>query len=331
MTKKSRLLIAAAALLIAVIVMGGCASLFGNKKVVTVDVFWDTSLLQNVTRLTDDGLLKRWPKVSPDGIKMLYNEQNTKGQWNIILLRDVTVPAKTPLISSSDNAWNPAWYANSNNFVYVSTERGDNRIIRSAIAGGGRTYITRNPVGRLDDRPSVRGEAILFDTDTGGKRQIVSMKDNGTEITFLGDGYTPSWHPTQPKFLFVRDGKIYEMDLASIQATELYADSNPNLYCDMPSYSPDGQYILFQKRTDLRTTGTATQKVGGAWARTFAVTGGVERWQIFTMKADGTNLSAVTLGEVDSYHPSWDVNGFMYFVSNASGKTEVYRARVNLN
>jgi TolB protein len=329
MTKKGRLITSVAAVFLAVVVTGGCSSLFGGKKVVTVDVFWDTSLLQNVTRLTDDGLVKRWPKVSPDGTKMLYNEQAANGQWNVVLLRDVTVPAKTPLING--DASNPSWYGNSNNFVYVATERGDNRIIRSAIAGAGRTYVTRNPVGRLDDRPSVRGEAILFDTDTGGKRQIVSMKDNGTEITFLGDGSTPSWHPKEPKFLFIRDHKIYEMDLMSIQVTELYGDSNPNLWCDMPSYSPDGRYILFQKIAEQRVTGRANTRVGGILSKTMSVTGAIDRWQIFTMRADGTSLSAVTLSDVNSQYPSWDANGFMYFVSSASGKPEIYRARINLN
>jgi len=307
------------------VMVGGCGS-FG-KKVTTVDVFWDTSLLQNVTRITDDGLQKFYPRVSSNGKMMLYSELSSKEQYNIILLRDVTVPAKTPLVSG--DAYSPAWYGNNNNYVFVISEKGDNRIVRSAITGAGRTYVTRNPVGRFDSRPSVRGEEILFDTDTGGKRQIVSMKDNGTEITFLGDGEAPSWHPTLLKFLFVRDGDIYEMDMASIQVTQLFSD--PNYKCAFPSYSANGQYILFQKGTEQKTTGTVTKKIGGILSKSKSITATSNRWQIFVMKADGTNLSTVTVGDVDSYHPSWDINGFIYFVSNASGKHEIYRARINLN
>jgi TolB protein len=303
----------------------GCGS-FG-KKATTVDVFWDTSLLQNVTRVTDDGLQKFFPRVSPDGKMMLYGELSNKSQYNIILLRNVSIPAKTPLVSG--DAYVPSWYDNNNNFAFVLRERGDNRIVRSAITGAGRTYVTRNPVGRLDSNPTIRGDVILFDTDTSGKRQIVSMKDNGTEITFLGDGISPSWHPTLPKFLFIRDGDVYEMDMSSIQVTQLFSD--PNYNCAYPSYSANGQYILFQKGTEQKITGKITERVGGLLSRTRSATATVDKWQIFVMKADGTNLSTVTVGNVDSYHPCWDVNGYIYFVSNASGKYEIYRARINLN
>jgi hypothetical protein len=37
------------------------------------------------------------------------------------------------------------------------------------------------------------------------------------------------------------------------------------------------------------------------------------------------------MGDVDAYCPSWDVDNFVYFISNASGKSEIYRAKINLN
>lgn len=319
--------VVAAFMSLAIIALGGCSSLFGKKQA-TVDVFWDTSLLLNVTRLTDDGLTKNWARVSPDGTKMLYCELSKSSQWNIILLRDVRVPAKTPLVT--DSAYSPAWYNNNNNYLYVTPESGNSRIIRSAISGAGKTYVTRNSVGKNDDRPSIRGEVILFDTETNnGTRQIVSMKDNGTEITILGDGHSPSWHPKEAKFVFIREDNLYEMDMASLQVTELFSD--PKYKCASPSYSSDGQYILFQKGAEQKITGSAVSKIGGVFDKITGVSGTRDRWQIFIIKVDGTSLSPITMGNVDSSSPSWDVNNFVYFISNASGKSEVYRARVNLN
>jgi uncharacterized protein YceK len=118
--KKKRQLFSVAMVLIslAVLMLGGCGSLF-EKKVKTVDVFWDTSLMQNVTRITDDGLDKAWAKISPDGLKMLYCEiPKNDSQYKIMLLRDVTVPAKTPLIN--DSSFAPAWYGNNTNFLYIA-------------------------------------------------------------------------------------------------------------------------------------------------------------------------------------------------------------------
>ena len=304
-----------------VALLGSCA---GTPK--RVDMFWDSAILQNVTRLTDDGHVKFMPRVSPDGRMMLYSEARGS-QWNIVLFRDVNVPAKTQLVNGI--AFNPAWYANNNNFVYASLESGSYRLIRSAITGGGRTYITRNPVGRNDNMPSVRGEVILFQTETASQVwQIATMKDNGTEITFLGDGYHPSWHPSLPKFVFIRQGNVMEMDLASLQVTEIYND--PLFNSAYPSYSADGQYILFQKGAERKVTGTATTFFGNIATQTRRVTGTTINWQIFIMNANGTNLSTVTLDAVDAYHPSMDRNGFIYFISNASGKPEIYRARVSL-
>jgi hypothetical protein len=37
--------------------------------------------------------------------------------------------------------------------------------------------------GDSDANPSIKGNTILCDTLVSGRRQLVSMKDNGTEIT----------------------------------------------------------------------------------------------------------------------------------------------------
>jgi TolB protein len=308
------------------IIMIGCET----PPPTRVDTFWDTSLLQNVVRITDDTLVKSWARISPDGKMLLYcetsrmitraNYAGVYNYWNIMLLRDVNVPAKTPVLP--DYAYAPSWYENGSAFLYSVNERGGSRIVRSAVAGGGRTYISRYPIGGGDSGPAIRGDTILCDTEINGRRQIISMKDNGMDITVLGDGHSPFWHPNPRvnKYLFIRNGDVFEMDLGNLhQATQIFGDLSYN--CEMPSYSPDGQYIIFQKGAVLKRGARAPQGAAGQQAR----------WQIFIVKADGTGLSALTVADVDSYSPSWDVNNFIYFVSNASGNTEIYRARISFN
>ncbi|MDR1301674.1 MAG: hypothetical protein LBK43_04290, partial [Treponema sp.] len=81
------------------------------------------------------------------------------------------------------------------------------------------------------------------------------------------------------------------------------------------------QYILFQKGAEAKVTGTQGKK---------AVIKRNSKWQIYYMKADGTGLSPLTGGNVNATSPSWDKNNNVYFVSDANGKNEVYRARINI-
>jgi Tol biopolymer transport system component len=201
-------------LVLSAMMQGGCASSSRSAGAPTVvDVFWDTYLFTNVTRLSEDREVKSWARVSPDGTKMLYceeNKQSRNAQRNIMLLRDVSVPAKTMLISDTD-AYAPSWYENSTNYLFVAMEGKVGRIVRSAITGGGKTYINRNPIGTADTNPSIRNGVILCDTVISGRRQLISMRDNRLEV--------------------------------NKQVTQLFSEIGSRR--DLPSYSSDGKYIIF--------------------------------------------------------------------------------------
>jgi TolB protein len=319
---------AMALVILAGFLAAGCAG-FGAKKTGEEVTFWDPALLSNVSRITNDGLFKDWATISPDGTKLIYCERKTSnGLWDIVLLRDVNSPAKTALIK---DGFAPAWYENSSAFIYGLFERGSYKLIRSAISGGGKTYVTRNTSGSGEVWAGVRDGIVICNTwsTEPDQRQLVSMRDNGVDYTMLGMGYSPSWHPFENKFLFVQQNNIYEMDVESTQVSELYND--PDGYaCAYPKYSGDGQYILFQKDTEVKVTGTQGTNVFGKLFNKVAVIGKSSKWQIYYMKADGTNLSPLTSGNVNAYCPSWDKNNNVYFISDANGKNEVYRARVNI-
>ena len=322
----------------AVIGLAGCGTLgeLFSKKTTSSDViFWDSSVMTNVTKVTDDGLSKQWARISPDGSKLLYCESNRTisrsdsyyhQNWDIVLLRNPAVPSKTALVNGYALA--PGWSDNNTNYFYIAYEDGNTRIIRSSASGGGKTYVTRTPIGSNDNRPDNREGIIICDTWMNGRRQLVSLRENGTEITFLGDGEQPSWHPKENKIVFIRNVSssnelkaVYEMDLSSAQVTEIYRDPN-NYNCRGPSYSADGRYILFQKGAEVRTTGSSKNN-----NETIVISR--NKWQIFIMNADGSGLTTLTSGNVDAFSPSMDVNGWLYFIAD-TGKTEIFRSRVSL-
>ena len=200
-----------------------------------VQISYDKSVLQNVSKVTDDGTAKTDIAVSPDGNQLLYVEIDKSVNSYITnmkvsddfyyyssqmyLLRDISRPSKTPL-GLTFSYW-PAWNKNGKEFVFASLENNQFKLVRANIEGGRKTYITRTPIGSEDIRPDIKDNIILCQTKINGKNQIVTLNYDGTEITLICEGYSPSWHPRENKFVFIRDGGIFEMDLDLNQATEI--------------------------------------------------------------------------------------------------------------
>jgi len=313
--------------IVVLIILGlACAS---SPKTADDELVWDEGLTIGVTRITDDGVVKDTLRVSPDGTKLLYAEATKKDSdgywaWNIVYLRDANNPAKTPLIN--DFAFAPSWYEDNIRFLYVSYENRAGRVVRSSTAGGGKTYITRMPIGDSDNSPIVRNGLIVLSTWMNEKWQLVTVKENGTEPTFVGDGRWPSWHPTENKVVFIREGKIYEMDIdQGYQVTMLYSDDNFDCY--QPSYSPDGKKILFAKgaltRVNLTSKKTSKKNENNATLEE------LERTHIFVMEADGSNLSPISSGKANVSSPSWGRNGEIFCMVSISNKPkEIYKLRL---
>ena len=325
------------------------------KAVEEATITFDSSTLQGVSKITDDRLRKDKLSISPDGSKLLYCESEVQDlsvglyteDFKIVLIRNIGSGTKTPLIT--DSSFYPAWFDDNATFVYVSFESGATKLVKTGISGGGKTYITRNPVGddkNKDVNPSVHGQTILIDTIINDKRQIVSLNASGTDVTIICEGRSASWHPSGKKFVFIRDvpnpdqktggkrGAVYEMDIGTYQATELYVDRE-NKDCSSPSYSPDGEYILFNRGSDVQirtnTEGRVYDKKGNVinTSRT-TVRGEVAKWHLFYMNSGGGPVSQITSGDVNVFSPVWGSNNNIYFISNAGGATEIWRARINL-
>jgi Tol biopolymer transport system component len=348
------------------VVFSSCAGLSDKKDTADVTITIASSTLQNVVRVTDNKFRKNAVQVSPDGAKLLYCEANETDpnkllyldDFRIMLLRDVNVSAKTPLVT--EPSYSPVWFDDNIGYAYVAYEGSGSKLVKSNVTGGGKTYITRTSAGIGDANPNVKGDRILCDTLVGEgenqKRQLVSMRANGTEITILGEGEQPSWHPSGTKFLFVRRSEeqrgkstffprsIYEMDIATNQVTQIYTavideERGFTEVCSQPSYSPDGQYILFSKGGDVFLA--TVEKKGGkspGWLRRLFGGGGnrskvnvtERRLHLYLMKEDGTDLTQLTGGNVDVFSPAWGPNNDIYFISNVQNATEIWRAHLNL-
>lgn len=311
----------AAGALVAVVTLGGCLSTLSDplSEETGSIIGFDAASLRNLTRISDDGIDKAWLTVSGDGQKLLYCEQsaefnlfaNSKRESSrIMYLRDVSVFAKTPLAESY--TYSPAFYENGTSFVYVLLNQGYTQLVKDSVPGGGRTVITS--IGQWDNHPSIRESMIACDTYINNQRQIVTLRDNGTGLTIRGPGSQPSWHPTENKLLFVRDESIWEMDTETTRQTRLHAVSDnertEGMWAGSPSYTGDGNYIVFVKRV----------KAG------FGL-----RLHLFVMDCEGNNLVELTTGNIDTWMPTVGAGNRIFFLSNAGGKIEIWSAFVTLD
>ena len=318
-------------LLAFLLALSGCggmpSSSGGSSSSNTIE--YDRATLLDVKRITDDGLSKDWLSVSPNGSMLVYCESLVPlKKWSdisnkrintfqIALLRDAEKAAKTQLVT--DKSITPAWYSNEV-FVYSVIESGVPKLIKSNISGGGKVYINRNNVGAYDVRPSVTGNLILADTEINKVTQIIRMADNGSNVTVMGEGESPSWNPRNTqKFVYIKNGDIYEMDLNTLQPTKIFGESNYR--CANPNYYSNGNYILFQKETMVRIIDSKTGKQ----------TKEAKHWHAYVIKVDGTDLIQLTTGDVDVFSPVWGRDNAIFFVSNANNSTEIWNAKVNLN
>jgi len=309
---------------VTLLALGVASTATTTGKTKEADVTWNEGMTIGVTRITNDGLSKNWVRVSPDGTKILYTEASPNGYWQIVYLRDANNPAKTPLIG--EVAYSPSWYEDSNRFIYVSFESGAGRLVRSNVSGSGKTYISRAPIGQYgDDFPSVKNGVITFTARETNRLTIATVKENGTEATFLVEGRSPSWHPEENKIIYIKNesnpfsygGDIYELDPQSGQFSQIYSD--PKYLCFEPSFSPDGKRILFTKGTAVRTTGTNNKTT---------VSSEITKRHVFIMNADGTNVSPVSSGNATVISPSWGLNGEIFCLVSIGKGYEIYKLRI---
>lgn len=302
-----------------------------------VQISYDKSVLQNVSKVTDDGLSKVELAVSPDGNQLLYVEINksvrsyitnmrdrNSGNYydcQMYLLRDISRPSKTPL--GLTFSYDPAWNKSGKEFVFTALENNQFKLVRANIEGGRKTYITRTPIGNEDGEPDIKNNVILCHTKINGKWQIVTLNYDGTEITLVCEGYSPKWHPTENKFVFIRDGGIFEMDLDLNQATEIYKDVD--FPCYKPSYSKDGKYILFSQLTPVNTKGSMTSSLS---KRIISIANSRRNIHLYLISSDGMNKTQLTSGAVDAYTPVWGADNTIFFISAANNKTDIWKAKV---
>ena len=264
-----------------------------------------TGNAQSLVRITSDPVPEFYPRISPDGKKLIFHirddnkKANPNEKWSIMMM-NLGQPGRIPLVGSYTGT--PSFFPDSKSILYTYMKPSVPVIAKGSIEGtSGISYIAPNALGDYDNQASVTpdGKKIIFETKFGGTWQIASMDMTGMNATILTEGFDVYCHPKANKLIYVKMvGKfeqIFEYNFVSGQSTQLtsgeYNSSNP-------CYSFDGKYIAFGSTRDNQNE------------------------HIFLMKEDGSAVTQLTQGNSRNGMPTFSSNQDIYFCSNSGSKQE---------
>jgi Tol biopolymer transport system component len=202
----------------------------------------------------------------------------------------------TPILIAQDYVGSPEWSPDGKRIVYVSStgEHGSPPYHISVMNSNGTNSqdLTDGQTRHYSPTWSPDGKHIAFigarDFEGGGALAIFIIDSDGSNLTQL----TPyayynylSWSPDGSKiayYTFAPDG-IYTIDVDSLESKQLTDQWNDMV----PVWSPDGKYIAFQSTRDDPD----------------------DRFDIYIMHRDGSDVQRLTTNPAHDRFPSWSPDG----------------------
>jgi TolB protein len=226
--------------------------------------------------------------------------------------------------------------------LVVSTRAGDYAIYAVSTTGGDEQRLTdaevdaSTPQGLLfqtEPAWSPDGRTIAFASKRGGTFDLYAMNADGSGTRRLtstkdDDGY-PDWSPDGKRIVFARGTptRLFVMAADGTGARRLTDDQAEETE---PAWSLDGRWIAYvrrepgtsirelwlvqsdgsQRRPLTRLSGVAQAPSWSPDGRriVFSADVGENRFDIYTVGADGKDVQLVTSGE-DSFEPAWSPDG----------------------
>jgi len=239
----------------------------------------DTQTQRGRSRVTSHQANDTHPCWNPDGTRVLFDAERTAGQ-HVIWERSASGIGGTRLVVGMPDM-----------MLYQPHASEDGRVAMTAAG---------NVLGL---RVFLSGKVI----ETYRVSHLVTSENDGSNFTILGKGGSPKWSPDGRELAFTGvsgEGKfcIWTMGEDGGNPTQLTPGERHN---DVePCWSPDGKWIAFS--SDRGTTW---------WDRLW----GLKSYNLWVMKADGSNLMQLTDHTNEVGYPSWGADDFIYFHTYGSG------------
>lgn len=251
----------------------------GSKEIYKID--YDG---YNLQQLTNNRSINIYPRVSPDGKKIVYTSY-CDGNPDLYVM-DIDGKNQQPLSISQGLNVTANWSPDGVSLVLTMTKAKHspnlyildiNSRITKRLTFGGQIDIS----GYF----SPNGREIVFVSNRSGIPQLYIASVDGTNIRRLvtsGYSSSPVWSPKGDKIVFTMrtEQGMFDIFLYDIPKGDYYRLTYSDGSNESPFFSPDGRFIVFVSNRN-------------------------KKWELFTMFIDGSNQRRVTELRGNCYTPCW--------------------------
>lgn len=275
---------------------------------------------RNLTQITfaDEGACFD-PDVDPTGEWLVFASTRHRDTADLYV-KSTTGKTITQITTDPADDVMPSFDPTGKRLAFASNRDGNWNIFLTTLDGGRDIQLTTGSEDSLHPTWSPDGRYVAYCKfgAQSGRWEIwaVEVEKPGVH-SFLDYGLFPRWCPdvTRGKILFQRSRQrgsrfhaIWTIDYVNGEAmypTEIVSAANAAAI--NPTWSPDGRRIAFVTIVDPdQDTGTPEQS------------------DIWVVNSDGTGRATLTNGEFANFQPVWASDGTVYFVSNRSGKENIW-------
>ena len=267
------------------------------------------------------------PCLTPDGRHIVFASTQHSSTSNIYV-KSVTGLAVTQVTSGPANDVMPSVSPDGKRIAFSSDRNGNWDVLVIPFDGGRIAHLTTDPSPELHPTWSPDGKRLAFCRlgAVSGRWEIwVTEPDNPGVAQFVTHGMFPQWCPIPgtgaqgaDQILFQRSRdrgnrafSVWTVDYRDGQTgatTEIV--SHPGAACINPTWSPDGQWVVFAMVPGDSNIDTTTNRPSRA--------------SLWMVNAQGGSLVGLAAGQTINLMPAWGRDNTIYFVSNRGGTENIW-------